>query len=56
MSPETQTFVALVVVACTVALLIRSLLRKKKTPGCGGGCGCVGAKGDAKKIRARLGL
>jgi hypothetical protein len=47
MSPEIQTIAALLVVAVSVALLARSLL-KKKAPGCGGGCGCPSATIKAK--------
>ncbi|MGC4072433.1 MAG: FeoB-associated Cys-rich membrane protein [Nibricoccus sp.] len=56
MSPEIQTIAALAIVAVAAALLARSLLKKKKTPGCGGGYGCNALSSDAKKLRAKLGL
>jgi len=40
MSPVVQTLVALLLVALAVAGLITRTLRKKKSPGCGGDCGC----------------
>jgi hypothetical protein len=47
MTPEIQTIAALFVVVVAAALLLRSAL-KKKTPGCGGGCGCPSADFKAK--------
>lgn len=35
-----QTFLALLVVAVTVALLARGAWKKRRKPGCGGDCGC----------------
>lgn len=35
-----QTPLALLVVAITLALLIRSAWKKRRKPGCGGDCGC----------------
>jgi FeoB-associated Cys-rich membrane protein len=40
MTPEIQTFLALLVVAIAVAWLVRRTLAKRKNPGCGGDCGC----------------
>jgi len=40
MSPEFQSIAALLIVAITITLLVRSALKKRKNPGCGGGCGC----------------
>lgn len=50
MSADLQTIVALGIVAVTVALLIRSALKKKRdTTGCAGsGCGCPTADFKAK--------
>ncbi len=35
-----QTPLALLVVAVTLALLVRSAWKKRRKPGCGGDCGC----------------
>ena len=35
-----QTPLALVVVLVAAGLILRSALKKRKTPGCGSGCGC----------------
>jgi hypothetical protein len=35
-----QTPLALLVVAITLALLVRSAWKKRRKPGCGGDCGC----------------
>jgi hypothetical protein len=35
-----QTPLALLVVAITLALLLRSAWKKRRKPGCGGDCGC----------------
>jgi len=35
-----QTPLALLVVAITLALLIRGAWKKRRKPGCGGDCGC----------------
>lgn len=48
MSPELQTIAALVIVAVTVGLLIRSALKKRAEKGCGSGCGCPTADFKAK--------
>lgn len=40
MTENLQTLLALLVVAVTVALLVRGAWRKRKKPGCGGDCGC----------------
>jgi hypothetical protein len=41
MSPAFQTAAALLIVAITITLLVRSALKKRKNPGCGGDCGCA---------------
>jgi len=40
MTPETQTFAALAVVAVAATWLVLRSLAKRKSPGCGGDCGC----------------
>jgi len=35
-----QTPLALLVVLVAAVLIVHSALKKRKTPGCGGGCGC----------------
>jgi len=40
MSPELQSIVALIVVVVTVALLVARGWKKRRNPGCGGGCAC----------------
>jgi len=40
MNPEIQTIIALAIVVIVVALLGRSYFKKRKNPGCGGGCAC----------------
>ena len=35
-----QTPLALLVVFIVAGLIVRSALKKRKTPGCGSGCGC----------------
>jgi len=40
MFTDWQTPLALFVVAVTLALLIRGAWKKRRKPGCGGGCGC----------------
>jgi hypothetical protein len=52
MTPSTQTVIALGIVALAAAFLLRSWLRKKKSPGCGGDCGAVSP--EVKKLQARL--
>jgi len=48
MSPETQTFVALLIVAIAATWLVVRSLAKKKQPGCGGDCGCPSSEIKAK--------
>lgn len=50
MNPALQTLVALVLVALAVVGLIGRALAKKKSLGCGGGCGC---SSRAIKTKAR---
>ena len=52
MSATLQTVVALGIVALTVALLVRASLKKRREPGCGGGCGAVSP--EIRKLQARL--
>ena len=53
MYPSWQTPVAFLVVGLAAAFLVRQALRKRRTPGCGGGeCGAVSP--DAKALRRRL--
>lgn len=40
MAPDWQTFAALFVVALACVYLLLTLLRKRKSPGCGSDCGC----------------
>lgn len=40
MTDNLQTFLALLVVAVTAALLLRGAWKKRRKPGCGGDCGC----------------
>jgi hypothetical protein len=40
MNPETQSLVALAVVAIAAAWLVLRAIAKRKNPGCGGDCGC----------------
>jgi len=40
MNTDWQTPLALLVVALTLALLVRGAWKKRKQPGCGGDCGC----------------
>ena len=44
-----QTPLALLVVLVAAVLIVRGALKKRKTPGCGGGCGC-----PADKFKAQL--
>jgi hypothetical protein len=53
MNPNLQTILALAVVAVAAALLLRSWLGKKKSPGCGGG-GCGAVSPEIKKLQAKL--
>jgi hypothetical protein len=43
-SAEFQTLLALAVVAIAATWLVRRAFAKKKTPGCGGDCGCAPQK------------
>jgi len=52
MSATLQTIVALGIVALAAALLVRSWLAKRKSPGCGGACGAVSP--EIKKLQAKL--
>jgi hypothetical protein len=49
MTFDLQTLAALGIVAIAAGLLVRSVMVKRKTPGCGGGCGC-----PSVKIKERL--
>jgi len=40
MTPEIQTLAALAVVAVAATWLVLRALAKRKSPGCGGDCGC----------------
>lgn len=44
-----QTPLAIFVVLVVVALLVRGAVKKRKTPGCGSGCGC-----PTDEFKARL--
>jgi len=44
-----QTLIALAVVALAAAFLLRSWLRKKKSPGCGDSCSAVSP--EVKKLQ-----
>jgi cobalamin synthase len=48
MNTETQTLAALAVVAIAAAWLLFRALAKRKTPGCGGDCGCPTGEFKAK--------
>jgi hypothetical protein len=52
MSPTLQTILALALVALSAAWLVRRALAKRRTPGCGGDCGCPASevKAQAAKI------
>ncbi|MBI2517992.1 MAG: FeoB-associated Cys-rich membrane protein [Opitutae bacterium] len=52
MSSSVQTLIALGIVALAAAFLLRSWLRKKKSPGCGGECGAVSP--EIRKLQAKL--
>ena len=49
MSPALQSIVALAIVALAATWLVLRSLAKKKTPGCGGDCGC-----PSDELRAKL--
>lgn len=44
MNPEIQTFAVFAIFGVTVLFMARRLVRARKKPGCGGGCGCGKAK------------
>jgi hypothetical protein len=52
MSPSLQTAIALIIVVLAAVYLIRTMLKKRRSPGCGDGCGAVSP--DVKKLQARL--
>ncbi len=52
MSSSLQTILALALVAIAVVLLVRSFLKKRKTPGCAAGCGAVSP--EIKKLQTKL--
>jgi len=52
MSPQVQSYLALVVVAIAVAGLVWRFVAKRQKPGCGGECGCAASELKAK-IRAK---
>lgn len=52
MSSSAQTLIALALVALAAAFLLRSWLRKKKSPGCAGECGAVSP--EVKQLQARM--
>jgi hypothetical protein len=52
MSSSLQTLLALAVVTVAVVLLVRSFLKKRKSPGCGADCGAVSP--EIKKLQAKL--
>jgi membrane protein implicated in regulation of membrane protease activity len=47
-----QTIVALAIVAVAALLLVRSWLKKRAQPGCGGDCGAVSP--EIKQLQAKL--
>lgn len=49
MSSNLQTFLALGVVAVAALALVARWQRKRRTPGCGGDCGCA-----SSQIKARV--
>lgn len=55
MSPQLQTFIALAIVALTVGVMLWSMLKRKKTPGCGCGTACTAVTPEIKKLQARAG-
>jgi MYXO-CTERM domain-containing protein len=54
MSSSLQTLIALGLVALAAAFLLRSWLRRKKSPGCGstGDCGAISP--EVRKLQAKL--
>jgi len=43
MSPTAQSVIALALVVAAALYFILGWLKKRKNPGCGGGCGCSGS-------------
>lgn len=52
MTPELQSVLALLVVACAVAWLVRRALVKRKHPGCGSDCGAISP--EIKRLQSHL--
>jgi hypothetical protein len=52
MSAQLQTIIALLLVALAVTYLVRSALKKRKSPGCGDDCGAVSP--EVRKLQANL--
>jgi hypothetical protein len=52
MSPQTQTIIALLVVAIAAAWLTLRALAKRRNPGCGSDCGAVSH--EVKRLQAHL--
>jgi hypothetical protein len=52
MSSSTQTVIALGLVILAALYLVRTAIRKRRSPGCGDSCGAVSP--EVKKLRARL--
>ncbi len=52
MNPDFQTVAALVVVAVAATLLVLRAVRKRQSPGCGGGCPAVSR--EVKDLQAKL--
>jgi hypothetical protein len=54
MSSSTQTIIALAIVVVTLALLVRSALKKRAKPGCGCGDSCGAVTPEVKKLQAQF--
>jgi hypothetical protein len=54
MSPDFQTIAALTIVGITVVLLVRSLVRKKKNPGCSSGGACGAVSPEIRKLQRKI--
>ena len=52
MTPETQTIVALIVVALAMIWLVVRALKKRKNPGCGSDCTALTP--ELKRLQAHL--
>ncbi|HVZ65996.1 MAG TPA: FeoB-associated Cys-rich membrane protein [Lacunisphaera sp.] len=52
MSSSVQTVVAFAIVALAAVVLVRSVLKKRKQPGCGTECGAISP--EVRKLQARL--